>query len=187
MNDLVMCRLRLLSFFCLLFSITGSALFGQIQNTYTYGTIERVDLSGNTALYASRSYADSIEVEVDVSFSRQSGFILGTNVFTMRLQLLDDEGIVLQSQDESIGERTTATVTPVTYNYSIEPEAQLDVNKRYFVRAQLYRMGTGAFPRLQTVNSPMDSSSSQFFHFGALRTYHFPGLCIFQVNSQEYT
>ncbi|WPJ95784.1 hypothetical protein SH580_20405 [Coraliomargarita algicola] len=165
MNDLVMCRLRLLSFLYLLFSISAPGLFGQIQNTYTSGTIERVELSADTVLYASRSSDDTIEVEVDVSFSRQSGLVLGTNVFTMRLQLLDDEGAVLQSQDESIGERTTATVTPVTFSYSIEPEAQLDVNKRYYIRAQLYRMGTGAFPRLQAVNSPMNSSSSQFFHF----------------------
>lgn len=133
----------------------------EAQQFYTAGSVDNVAV-GAPLIYASRPAESAIQIEVDLRFTRLSGFILGTDAFSLQLDLVDRDGIVVQSQTESIGLRTSSGTE--SRSYSMVPLAQLDINNRYKVRAQLLRGGIGPGLFL-SAGSPVETVLLKYYHF----------------------
>ena len=155
------------------------------QFFYTDGSIGRLELTSDTALYASRALDNSLDVEVELTFTRKSGAILGTNTFSLRLELVNADDQVVQEQVELIGARNTESLVPEVFNYHIVPSQQLDVNDRYFVRAQLLRGGLTELSHL-SVGAPLSTSARQYYHFVNTQSVDEPFNVLFEFEEVEW-
>lgn len=177
-----MCLFRMIFarvFLSLIFVGSLSAQF------YTTGSINRLEVNSDNALYASQPDDDSIDVEVEVNFTEEIGGVIGTDEFSLRLQIVDAEGLVVQTQTELIGTWSSASVAPEVLNYSIVPSEQLDINNRYFIRAQLLRGSIIPFSYV-TVGSAVDTESVQYYHFVNTQSVDAPVNVLFDFDEVEW-